>query len=505
MYRAVMDDDEVALRLDASISGLAERAPVVSVRRLLSGGQAAVFGTLLIAIGLGLIVDPFGVLEVLGGVITAVYLACVVYRFRLFVRSTRSDVSEVVSDGEALSLVEDDLPTYTVLVPMYREADVVGSLIANLSRLDYPSGMLEILLLVEDDDAETIEAVHAHGQDPRFRLVVVPAATPRTKPKALNFGLGLARGELVAIYDAEDEPEVLQLRRAAATFRRLGPEVGCLQAKLAYNNPDQNLITRWFAIEYAMWFTFFLPGLSSLGAPIPLGGTSNHFRRRVLRSLGGWDPYNVTEDADLGVRVCREGYSVKVLESVTLEEANSDFVNWVKQRSRWYKGYMQTFLVHMRSPRRLRREVGWSGVGHFCTFVGGTPLLALLNPIFWVMTVIWFVAHPAFIERIFPAPVYYVGLLCWSVGNFLLCYLTLLSCRAMRAGTLLGAALVIPGYWLMMSLGAAKAVWQLVGAPNFWEKTVHGLSRRSPASRPEVGGYSTVTPWPTAEGSRTTR
>ena len=367
---------------------------MVSVRRLLSGGQAAFFGALLMVVGLGLIVEPLDVLRILGGVITAVYLVCVVYRFRLFVRSTRSDVSEVVSDAEALALVEEELPTYTVLVPMYREVDVVGSLIENLRRLDYPGNMLEILLLVEDDDAETIAAIHAQSPDPRFRLVVVPAATPRTKPKALNFGLGLARGELVAIYDAEDEPEVLQLRRAAVAFRRSGPEVGCLQAKLAYNNPEQNLITRWFAIEYAMWFTFFLPGLSSLGAPIPLGGTSNHFRRRVLRSLGGWDPYNVTEDADLGVRVCREGYSVKVLESVTLEEANSDFVNWVKQRSRWYKGYLQTFLVHMRSPRALRREVGWSGVGHFCIFVGGTPLLALLNPVFWAMTLIWFVGAP---------------------------------------------------------------------------------------------------------------
>ena len=147
--------------------------------------------------------------------------------------------------------------------------------------------------------------------------------------------------------------------------------MGCVQAKLSYNNPDQNLITRWFTIEYAMWFSFFLPGLASLRAPIPLGGTSNHFRRLALRSLGGWDPYNVTEDADLGIRMFREGYTVRVLESVTLEEANSDFVNWVKQRSRWYKGYLQTFFVHMRSPRELVREMGWSGVAHFWIFVAG--------------------------------------------------------------------------------------------------------------------------------------
>ena len=350
---------------------------------------------------------------------------------------------------------------------------------AHVNRLDYPRDRLEVLLLVEADDTETIDAVVSLDPGGHFRLVLVPPAEPRTKPKALNFGLTMARGELIAVYDVEDEPDPLQLRRAATALRRLGPDVGCVQAKLSYSNPTQNLITRWFTIEYAMWFTFFLPGLASLGAPIPLGGTSNHFRRRVLRSLGGWDPYNVTEDADLGVRICREGYKVKVLESVTMEEANSDFVNWVKQRSRWYKGYLQTFFVHLRSPRELRRDVGWSGLGHFCIFVGGTPLLALLNPLFWAMTVVWFVIHPAFVERIFPALVYYVGLACWAFGNFLLGYLTLLSCRMTRRGGLLFAALSVPVYWVMMSVAAAKAFWQLVASPTFWEKTVHGLYRRT--------------------------
>jgi cellulose synthase/poly-beta-1,6-N-acetylglucosamine synthase-like glycosyltransferase len=357
---------------------------------------------------------------------------------------------------------------------------VVRHLVANIGRLDYPEDRLEVLLLVEGDDTETIDAIRDENPGSQFQLVFVPPADPRTKPKALNFGLTMARGELVAVYDAEDEPDPLQLRRAAVALRRLGPDVGCLQAKLSYNNPDQNLITRWFTIEYAMWFSFFLPGLASMDAPIPLGGTSNHFRRLVLRSLGGWDPYNVTEDADLGVRICREGYKVKVLESVTMEEANSDFVNWVKQRSRWYKGYLQTFFVHMRSPRELRRDLGWKDLANFCVFVGGTPILAILNPLFWFMTAVWFIVHPAFIQRIFPAPVYYTGLLCWAFGNFLLAYLTLLSCRITRRGELLWAALAVPLYWVMMSLAAAKASWQLVASPTFWEKTVHGLHRRAP-------------------------
>jgi cellulose synthase/poly-beta-1,6-N-acetylglucosamine synthase-like glycosyltransferase len=169
--------------------------------------------------------------------------------------------------------------------------------------------------------------------------------------------------------------------------------------------------------------------------------------------------------------------SIKILESVTLEEANSDFVNWVKQRSRWYKGYLQTFFVHLRSPRELVQEMGWKGTAHFCIFVGGTPLLAVLNPVFWLMTALWFIGHPSFIEQIFPTPVYYLGLACWVFGNFLLAYLTLLSCRVTRRGELLWSALAVPVYWVMMSVAAVKAIWQLVGTPAFWEKTTHGLDR----------------------------
>ena len=472
-----MDEGEVGLRLEASISGLADRAPAVSVRRLLTGGQRALLLGFVAMIVAGSVVSVDDTFMALGAAITLVYVVCVAYRIYLFVRSTRSDVSEFVTDAEARAVPDSELPTYTVLVPAYHEAEVVRHLVANIGRLEYPTDRLEILLLVEEDDAETIDAIRDEDPGSQFQLVFVPPAEPRTKPKALNFGLTLARGELVAVYDAEDEPDPLQLRRAAVALRRLGPDVGCVQAKLSYSNPGQNLITRWFTIEYAMWFTFFLPGLASMGAPIPLGGTSNHFRRVVLRSLGGWDPYNVTEDADLGIRMAREGYQVRVLESFTMEEANSDFVNWVKQRSRWYKGYLQTFFVHLRLPRELRRELGWKGLAHFCVFVGGTPVLAFLNPLFWFMTAIWFVVHPAFIQQIFPAPVYYIGLICWAFGNFLLGYLTLLSCRITRRGELLWAALAVPLYWVMMSLAAAKASWQLVGSPTFWEKTTHGLLR----------------------------
>jgi cellulose synthase/poly-beta-1,6-N-acetylglucosamine synthase-like glycosyltransferase len=409
-------------------------------------------------------------------VATTFYVAVIINRLVLFKGSLRADTVEKVSDEEARAVPDEDLPIYTVLLPAYKEPEVIHLLLANLGQLEYPTDRLDIKVLLEADDDETIDAVRGLDVGDHIEVVLVPPSQPRTKPKALNYGLSLARGELVTIYDAEDKPDPLQLRRAAVALGRLGPEVACLQAKLSYDNVDQNLITKWFTIEYAMWFSLFLPGLVKLGAPLPLGGTSNHFRRKCLERLGAWDPHNVTEDADLGIRLYRRGYTAKVLESVTYEEANSDFVNWVKQRSRWYKGYLQTWLIHMRRPRQLMSEIGPMGVIQFTLFVGATPILALLNSVFWIMTVVWFVGHPHFIKAIFPAPVFYLAILCWTFGNFAIFYLTLVSCRIDKRFHLLWAALLVPVYWVMMTIAAVKAIVQLVYTPSFWEKTVHGLN-----------------------------
>ncbi len=470
-----MPEEEEDLRLQASIAGLAERAPDVSALRILSDRQRKLGMAAIALILLGCVVDLVVTVSIAVSIITIFYIAAIFYRLILFRASNQENTTEVISDEEARAVPDSELPVYTVMIPAYREPEVINELIQRVTQFEYPPDRLDVKLLIEADDRETIAAIAASMPGDQFELVKVPPADPRTKPKALNYGLTLARGELVAIYDAEDEPEPLQLRRAAVAMRRLGPDIACIQAKLTYHNPMQNMITKWFTIEYALWFSFFLPGLASMNAPIPLGGTSNHFRRVALQELGAWDPYNVTEDADLGIRMYREGYSVRVLESNTFEEANSDFVNWMKQRSRWLKGYLQTFAVHMREPKEVRRELGWKGMMHFTIFVGGTPVLAIINPIFWLMTLLWFVGHPSFIQAIFPAPIYYLGLLSWAFGNFLLVYVTVMSCRIAKRGELLFPALLVPLYWIMMSMAAVKAVSQLVGAPNFWEKTVHGL------------------------------
>lgn len=275
----------------------------------------------------------------------------------------------------------------------------------------------------------------------------------------------------------------MQLRKAAVGFSKLPPQVGCLQARLGFFNGGQNLITRLFQVEYSIWFRQMLPGLSKLGAPIPLGGTSNHFRTELLLDLGAWDPNNVTEDADLGARLSRAGFRSEVLDSLTLEEANSDFVNWAKQRSRWYKGYLQTFLVQVRDFRAARQGFGGRHLLLFSFLVGGTPLMAVLNPIFWALTLIWFIAQPAWLMAMYPAPVYFVGLLAWLAGNFLFTFIAMLEALEVD-DSLFVAAFLTPLYWVMMSTAAYKALLQMVLAPTYWEKTRHGLADKALSAAP---------------------
>jgi len=472
---------------------LADNAPGLSARTLLSKGQrtAVIIASALVLAGLVLSARDLGVAIV--ACATLAYAGIVANRIWMTVRALRRPNLVVVSDDEARAAPDDALPLYTVLVPLYHEADVVPQLMASLRALDYPRRQLDLKLLVEQGDDETLAAVMAMADD-GFEVVVVPDDGPRTKPRALNYGLTLARGEFVTIFDAEDRPDQLQLRKAAVAFGRLPARVACLQARLDYWNSEQNLITRWFGTEYLQWFRLLLPGLADGDSPIPLGGTSNHIRRSVLEGVGAWDPYNVTEDADLGIRIHRAGYRCAVLDSDTWEEANSDYVNWTKQRSRWYKGYLQTWLVHMRHPAVLLDELGWRGWLEFNAFVGGTPVLALVNFAFWALTVLWFAGHFHFVQALFPSVVYYPALVCFVFGNAAMAYLYVVSAYMSRRTSLVWAACLVPIYWVMMSIAALKAFWQLFVSRSLWEKTLHGLAveaRGEQRARPEA-----VSSWP---------
>lgn len=465
-----------AERLRWSIDGLFDAVPELSVRRLWTRRQLLLLASFAVVGLVGLVMFPVGTLTIAMGALIVLYGVALWFRIDLARRGDRHAPRIEVSDEEARAVPDRELPVYSVLVPAYREPEVLTQLVANLAALDYPAAKLDVKLLLEADDTETIRAAEELDLPTFVEVVLVPEAQPRTKPKACNYGLLACRGEYVTIYDAEDRPDPLQLRKVVVAFGRSAPEVACIQAELAYFNADENILTRWFAVEYRMWFTQFLTGLAGSGAPIPLGGTSNHIRTDVLIQIGAWDAYNVTEDADLGIRLHRCGFRVGLVNSVTYEEANNDAINWVKQRSRWYKGYLQTWLLHMRSPRRLCRDLGVGGFVRFNAFVGGTPALALINPVSWLLVLLWFTIKPSLIQEIMPAPIYYAGLACWLVGNITLYYLTLLAAYEMRIRRVFLAVLLLPLYWVLMSLAAVKAAWQLVVNPNYWEKTTHGLS-----------------------------
>jgi len=389
--------------------------------------------------------------------------------------------------------VADRLPVVSALIPLYREAGVVSQIVAAIGRMNYPADRLEVVLLLEEDDVETRAACEAHDLPPSFRVVIVPRGAPRTKPRACNYGLQVCRGEIVVVYDAEDQPEPDQILMAARALAAAPPDVACVQARLAYYNPRQNLLTRWFAAEYMGWFELMLPGLHAIHAPIPLGGTSNHFRADALRSCGGWDSWNVAEDCDLGVRLYRCGYQVLLLESTTWEEACPEIRLWIRQRSRWVKGYLQTWLVHTRRPVRLWRDLGTWGVFNMQLLVGGSILCQVVNPIFWFLTLLWWTHPTAWESRVMGGPTLFLGNLCFTGGNALFIAMQAAGAVRRRQWDLAALALLAPIYWLLMSVAAWKALGQIVVAPHHWEKTRHGLAVMPLADAlPEPGGPTMV-------------
>jgi cellulose synthase/poly-beta-1,6-N-acetylglucosamine synthase-like glycosyltransferase len=582
--------------------------------------QILFYVLVLCAIAFCFIRDPKVGFTVLTFLVCGFYGAVIVFRLYSVLRSMFGTHEQRVSAAEIAALKDDELPVYTVLVPMYKEPEVAQKIARTVTSLDYPLDKLDVKLLLEEDDFETRKKIEDVVDSlPHCVEVilapVVPHGQPRTKPRACNWGLATAKGEYLVIFDAEDQPERDQLKKSIVAFRRLEAEgktqVKCLQAKLNYFNARQNGLTAFFTLEYTTWFDLFLPGLHAVGTPIPLGGTSNHFKTAILRELGGWDSFNVTEDCDLGIRMSRKKYSTHVLDSTTWEEANSQVGNWIRQRSRWVKGYFQTHLVHTRDSflpaaalggvflvlasvfghdisaggletylrsyahffqtasyvgaalaflcslasffyrfRTAPRE-GQLSLWHAATFrftVGGLSFMLLLNLIFWTMTMTYLFREP--IARALPAPiarikldettsvqealldwrlyytdvkdeVRYSNVTFWNTGtalvsgqidtqeagnrlraidswslvsqlffpvtvvlfvaNFIFVLMGLISCRRRGLMDLFPFALLVPFYWVLISIAAVKGFWQLFRNPWYWEKTTHGLSAQPKA------------------------
>ncbi|MDP2355515.1 MAG: glycosyltransferase [Beijerinckiaceae bacterium] len=377
-------------------------------------------------------------------------------------------------------LCDVDLPVYTVIVALHREAAVVRRLVNALDALDYPRAKLDIKLVIEVDDHETRRMLEALDLPPRYHIVIAPDGRPRTKPRALNVALAQARGELVTVYDAEDEPEPDQLRKSAAAFATLPAHIGCVQGRLAIDNFRDGWISSLFAIEYAALFEVINPGLSALNAPVALGGTSNHFRATALRDAGGWDAWNVTEDIDLGFRLARHGYSVGALDSSTYEEAPAQIRTWINQRRRWFKGWMQTLVTHTREPGRFVREAGRMRAGAAMLLVAGALIGPMFGPAFALALLVSALSGDLFALQgaggVVAAVVW--GAVCLG-GLASAIWPALLGLR--RRGLLQLAVWLplLPVYWALLSIAAWWALYDFIRNPFYWAKTDHGHAKTS--------------------------
>lgn len=365
------------------------------------------------------------------------------------------------------------LPIVSVMVALYRESNIAPRLVKRLGRLDYPQELLDVLLVVEAEDHQTRAALERADLPGWMRIVVVPDGSVKTKPRALNFALDHCRGSIIGVYDAEDAPEPDQIHKVVQRFHARGPDLACLQGRLDFYNPRINWLSRCFTIEYATWFRLLLPGIERLGLAVPLGGTTLFFRRAALESLGRWDAHNVTEDADLGMRIARRGYRTELIDTTTFEEATCRPKAWVKQRSRWIKGFMMTWITHMRDPRLLWRELGPRKFLGFQLLLAGSVLHTLLAPILWTFWALPLgLPHP--VQSILPEAGIWVLIVCFFAIEIGLIAFGIVGMR--RTGHKL-SPLWVPTmilYYPLATVAAYKAAWEMLVHPFYWDKTSHG-------------------------------
>lgn len=466
-----------ARRLADTVGGLFESAPRFSARIVFHGNQGFYAG-----VGASAVIAALAALSwthlLLHVFLSLLYLAALMLRAAAAFARKRRRRSALVDEGA------DALPVYTVMVALYREANVAQQLVATLKRLDWPAALLDIKLVCEADDVDTIAALKAQDLGPQFEIVEVPPCRPRTKPKALTYALSGARGTYVAIYDAEDRPHPQQLREAHATFCRSAARIACLQAPLVIANGRDSWISAIFALEYSALFRSLLPMLARYRMPMPLGGTSNHFRADILRAVGGWDPFNVTEDADLGMRLYRLGYRSAMIQRQTIEDAPDAAGVWMRQRTRWFKGWLQTWLVMMRDPAGLVREMGLPGFAIFQLLIGGMLISSLAHPLilaFLCRSIVAMTAAPASHIPLMSRVLFFIDFanILGSYAAFLvLGTAAMIEYEKRRIGWRWA---MVPLYWLMVSAAAWRALFELRSNPFHWHKTPHAPARKETA------------------------
>lgn len=466
--------------LRKALGGLLTTFPQFSARVVLTGRQGLMVGLMLAGDFVCLVNWPSTTLLITHIVLSLCCFFCVALKFVVMIGFRKRHCQAVLQDPKP-----DEMPVYTVLIALYKEAEVIPELLVSLGRLVWPKSKLEIKLVCESDDHETLAAIRAIDLRSHVEVVEVPVSQPRTKPKALSYALPLSTGDYVVIFDAEDRPHPYQLIEAWRRFRESDENLACLQAPLVIGNRNGSWLSRMFAFEYSALFTVILPWLAQHRLALPLGGTSNHFRRSALEEAGGWDPYNVTEDADLGIRFYRMGYDIGTISCPTYEDAPMGINVWLPQRTRWFKGWIQTWLVHMRHPCQLFRELGPASFAVTQVLFPCTLIAVLSNLLFLAALVyggVWFAITGSI-------PPYYSVLFLFDLINIVLGYCGFLavgwvSLPAAERQGFWKYALLTPLYWMALSMAGWRAVWQIYSCPHYWEKTPHLPRKRGVRIKP---------------------
>ena len=484
---AVMSPSEIAVgvlrfRRRQLVHAAETRSPASqSTRTLIGDARWAAALVVLGAISVAALAAPVATFSVAA----ALAMAVLAINTALLVLASLFHLRPVPELPEAAQPALIRFPKVSLLVPLFREKEIAGELLERLSAIDYPAELLDIKLIVEASDTVTFAALDRAALPPTMRVIAVPEGEIQTKPRAMNFALDQCAGDIIGIYDAEDEPAPDQIQRTVSQFARSDPRVACLQGRLNFYNARQSWLSRCFAIEYATWFGMVLPALHRLGWAVPLGGTTVFFRRTALEQVGAWDAHNVTEDADLGMRLARNGYRTDLLHSITMEEATCTPLKWIRQRSRWLKGYAITWAVHMRSPAALWRDLGpWRFIGFQVLFLGSLAS-TVLAPVLWSFWLLAFnLPHP--LRGLIPDVMGFAVMAGLFSAAVLGGIANALALKQLRIEWLRPWIPLVHLYFPLATAAMVKALAELLLCPFFWDKTDHGVSAPDQVREPWI-------------------
>lgn len=411
--------------------------------------------------------------------ISCLYLTILTFKVLMLGRSVRAN-ARVITQADLDALSYDELPVVSVFIPLYHENEIIPQIFRYITDFDYPQDKLDIIFILESTDTETAKAFIDMHPPAHFKALLSPDVEPKTKPKAMNVAFKEARGDVLVIFDAEVLPERDQIKRAVATFKRF-PEAKYLHTRMDVYNAEENWITKLYTAEFCYFYHYLMPGLIESKYPVPISGHSTYFRKEVIEKVGAWDAYNVAEDCDIGIRIYRKGFgSGAMLDSHTWEQSTTTIPTWVRQRTRWIQGFIQTSMVQLRYPLLLKRELGsWKNFLVFLFLVPGNVVLNMLNMFQWVMFIIWNTTHAPFLQVAYSGIVLYLATTCFLVGNFLFTFFSMYGLYERKHFRIVPWATLSFAYWIMLGIATFRAALHLFLHPHKWDHTKHSAVKHA--------------------------